>query len=284
MLRGIRTRYQAFYPIFTDRIHVTGIQHAEPISPSSCRLVCKVRIQVSIPLIGGTAERAIEQLMKAAYAEMPKKALEYATLRGLVVGGLTAGTYAESSVTPSSSAQRAPPAMDGGVLHEPSGSSGALEATAAFADSSDAAADGAGASPAQTCQPLSSALVRCVGGGGDKGQSPPTGAESREDAPIEREWQESLSLWLTPSLSSRLGEGVRAEAAAARLLEELHSVRTQLALRDAELHKAKENAAKLTDELHSTSARTSMRLPLPPPAIAGRRFALHPAHPFASRW
>ena len=76
--RSVLFRTVTFFPVLTDRIHVSGEQYCEPTGPSSCNLISKVKIQVMFPPpISWTAERAMEQQIRAAYVQLAIRAKAY---------------------------------------------------------------------------------------------------------------------------------------------------------------------------------------------------------------
>ena len=72
--------YSTEFPVFTERISVTGSQWCEPLTPDTCRLHAKIRLTVSIAVIGPAIEKAVEKSMKTAYKDLPLRALDYIRL------------------------------------------------------------------------------------------------------------------------------------------------------------------------------------------------------------
>ena len=78
--------FRSIYPVFTERIHVSGRQWVEPLSPTSCLLHAKIRIKVDLPVIGSAIERGIEQLIQKAYDDLPIRCAP--GTRGLAPGAI----------------------------------------------------------------------------------------------------------------------------------------------------------------------------------------------------
>ena len=65
--------YTAKYPVFTERIKVSGIQWVEPVSPTACRLHARIKLHIGLAVVGGVFERWVENLMRKAYDELPDR-------------------------------------------------------------------------------------------------------------------------------------------------------------------------------------------------------------------
>ena len=59
--------YQTIFPVLTEKITVMGLQWCVPLGEEACELHGAIKVSVAMPGLGGTAERAIEKSMKAAY-------------------------------------------------------------------------------------------------------------------------------------------------------------------------------------------------------------------------
>lgn len=70
-------------PVFSDRIKITGWQWAEKVDDSNCILCTKMEISCKIPGpgIGSQVEKGTEKGMKGAYADQPRRVLEFLAQR-----------------------------------------------------------------------------------------------------------------------------------------------------------------------------------------------------------
>ena len=76
--------YSTTFPVFTDRISVTGDQWCVPVSENRCVIHAKIRLQVTISVIGPAVEKAVEKSMIVAYKVRPLPQWTYMTSRLVV--------------------------------------------------------------------------------------------------------------------------------------------------------------------------------------------------------
>ncbi|KAL1530825.1 hypothetical protein AB1Y20_001721 [Prymnesium parvum] len=72
--------YSSTFPVFTDRITVTGKQWCVPVSADRCIVHAKIRLQVNNPVVGPAVEKAVEKGISTTYRDLPIRALEYIQL------------------------------------------------------------------------------------------------------------------------------------------------------------------------------------------------------------
>ena len=73
--------YRTQLPVLTDRVHIVGKQWAEDLPGGRCRLIAQICVQVNVFGIGGRIERAIEEQMRASYEMLPRRVVDFVTLR-----------------------------------------------------------------------------------------------------------------------------------------------------------------------------------------------------------
>lgn len=73
--------FKTILPFFSDRISIEGLQWAEPVSATQCRMCARVDIKVRVTGISSQVEKAIEKGCKDAYAALPKHAEAYVALK-----------------------------------------------------------------------------------------------------------------------------------------------------------------------------------------------------------
>lgn len=75
-----RYSYSTIFPVFTDRISVCGEQWLVPLGENRCVIHVRIKLRVSISVIGPAVEKAVEKSMVVAYKDLPARALAFVQL------------------------------------------------------------------------------------------------------------------------------------------------------------------------------------------------------------
>jgi len=79
--------YTTSFPVFTDRISVSGRQWCVPLGPDRCVVHAKIRLQVRVNVVGPAAEKAVEKSMVIAYKDLPARACAFVALDASALHG-----------------------------------------------------------------------------------------------------------------------------------------------------------------------------------------------------